>query len=231
MAEDTEAERTDVPVDDEPSSGEVPIDTRTKKTWQVRTWLHSKESDAPSLEEMLNDLDANGYEVFEMSFKRNLVVGKLRESLHDEHPLGVGRFVGPVPISEVLRDIMNRRRPVEEAVAAEPAQTPGEAPPTPDFHITGSLTHILFGRLNSILTMGQMGDTQTEKRVKETIADLFKINVPRVEVEKSLTDVQNYYEWHVKHRGAPCAEDCLLEKVFTISKERLQAHLTTNQAN
>jgi hypothetical protein len=223
--EATNGERAEeVSTEDTPESGEQP----KKKTWIV----HRISMDTQELEDRLNASDEDGYDVYDLDFERGVLILKLDgETLLRQRAETYAGIGTPMSLGDLLRGLGRRPRPPRAAQPPEPAQEPVtvESRPAPGFEIEGVITPHLFNRLNAILMMGA-GEATIEKCVKETIADLFKVNVPRIEVEKSLQDVKNYYEWHVGADGK-CSDNCLLEKVFAISQERLKAHLDANPAN
>jgi hypothetical protein len=223
--EATNGERTEeVSTEDTPESGEQP----KKKTWIV----HRISMDPQELEDKLNASDEDGYDVYDLDYERGVLILKLDgETLLRQRAETYEGIGTPMSLGDLLRGLGRRPRPPRAAPPSEPVQEPVtvESRPTPGFEIEGALTPHLFNRLNGILMTGA-GEATIEKYVKETITELFKVNVPRIEVEKSLQDVKNYYEWHVG-AGGKCSDNCLLEKVFTISQERLKAHLEANPAN
>src|SRR4030067_2433523 len=109
-----------------------------KKKWRVRTWDVSDlqrpggDGEAERFENALNKLADEKYEIYEVSFDKRMIVGRLEEG-DGEMPQLIASGPPPMPLgfAAVLQDIFSRRRPSQPPApeAPEPAEaaTPEEA--------------------------------------------------------------------------------------------------------
>jgi hypothetical protein len=220
----------------------MPNDEAKKKKWRVNTWEQASEAEAQRIENALNGLADDKYEIYEVDFKKGIVVGRLEEEDDDEIPPLFTQEPtpdGPPPMPDsfvtVLQDIFARRRARPEAaqVAEAPPEPQPEAPPEGVFIPSGKLSTRFFGCLNDFISAKMEGDPYTEKRVDSLIKHMFK-GAPLDEVQKSLADVERFHSEHLALRakeGQDCDTGCALHAVFALTEKKLKAHLAANPAN
>src|SRR3989304_6029791 len=219
----------------------MPNDEETKKKWRVRTWApidrESAVTEAEQFENALNELSEEKYEIYEVSFDKRMIVGRLEEE-ELEMPPSLGT-PPPMPqgFSLLLQDLLSRRRPSQSPQQQEPDPTATDdiaSPAEPPMFVPeGKLTNQFFGCLNTVISAKMDGDPHTEKRVVSLIQHFFK-GVPMEEAKKCLSDTAPFPTQHQEARerdGAGCGDECVLHTVFTLTEEKLKAHLAANPAN
>lgn len=198
----------------------------TKKRWRVCTWEDhvDRKTEAQRLEEQLNTLSGESYEIYEVDFRKGLIVGRLDL---DEEPTAVR---GPMDIGSVLREFFAARGRPMPAPSVEPESKEEEEEEEKEFVPTGKLTTPFFEQLNYIISSKLQGDPYTEKRIAGLVKQMFT-RAPIDEVQKSLADIEHYHERHreaQKKQGSTCDETCTLSSVFNISEAKLKDHLAAN---
>ena len=235
-----------------------------KKKWRVSTWSMDdyastdREVEAKRLENALNKLSDEKYEIYEVDFKKNLIVGRLEEEEEEVPSLFAGLPpppTMPASFAAVLQDIFSRRRQEREQAQTPPAEVAAEATataaeamqsalaaqqtddiesvpqPGDEFKPESKLTMQFFGCLNNVIEAKLGGDPHTEARVTSLIKQMFR-GISVHEVQKCLTDTERYHSQHRamrKREGIECHEEgCALHTVFKITEEKLKAHLAAN---
>jgi hypothetical protein len=196
-----------------------------KKRWRVRQWGETVQGRGTALEDVLNALDADGYDIYDVRYENNQVVAKLKEPETDDN------FGLPMSVGDLLK-----QAGVEGAVATlqqtEQVTPPPPQPPEDDatremraYKIQGMLTPQFMTHLRVVLYAADNGDPFYKERLEQTIRETFS-RAPFDEVSKTLKDVEFFKAQHEKHNcdDTHCASMKVFEKTVVKLRERLAAN-------
>src|SRR5262245_19902933 len=182
----------------------MPNDEDQKKRWRVVDWspaYGSGASERERYENALNELDAAGYDVYEVHRDEQWIVGRLKEDGEDDE--------GPITVGDL----------VQETMASLPMQPPPAPPEEEDeglremraYQVKGKRTGPFVANLRAVMDAANQGDPYTEQRLGYLV-QLFFANAGNEEVSKSLADVQFFRDHHRKYS---CEEPgCASSRVY-----------------
>jgi hypothetical protein len=218
-------------------------DEETKKRWRVRTWEHGQdrsdgsygkvEHEAENLERMLNQLDADHYEIYEVDFGKRMIVG----CLEDPHEL-IADASMPEPLGSLANALLIRLSALREVPEVTPPTSP--APPQASepedeaakallgYQIQGQRTMHLLSGIQSVTTCAQLGDPQADQRLAAIIHNIFA-SAPIEETRKSLADLEFFKDHHLKYSCEDVA--CQAHQVFESAVTKLKARIAAQPAN
>lgn len=198
-----------------------------KKRWRVRQWGETVQGRGASLEDVLNGLDADGYDIYDVRFENNQVVARLKDTENGDNfglPVSVGDLIKGTGVEGLVSSLQQ-----------EPASFPAPPMPPPppedestrelrEYQVQGLLTRQFMGNLRVVMYAADHGDPFYNERLMQTIKETFS-QAPFDEVRKTLRDIEFYKAHHDKHAcEAHGASRKVFEKTVLKLKERLQSH-------
>jgi hypothetical protein len=226
-----------------------------KKLWAVRKVITL--DTRQGLEDALNSLADDGYDVHDINYEKSLVIGYLRDDVSlqqrlDEavdSSLGVKPAETPAPTTTVMSEpsgrvfminqesspsmfltkLFERMGAISGVRMPKPAEAPTEVPAAPAEEIPSTKTVEFLTHLRDVsMVRDHMPDSAVVTRVEHIIAKVFK-GVPREEVKSSLAYIKHLHADHTS--DGECDGSCAGQKTIATSLEKLQAYLEANPAN
>jgi hypothetical protein len=188
----------------------MPNDNETKKRWRIATWGGEEQRlAAEKIEAQLNLLAADNYEIYEVNYEQQLVIGR-HDAPVEQPASGILQFLGQ----------LTPMRPTPNGDGAVPEQPQPEDSSV--YTIQGQQTRNLLNGLHAIVMVNSFGDMNGEQRLNKMIQDLFG-RAPRIEIEHTIEDVKVF---HKKHTEDNCNDpNCLMAQLMERARQKLEAQL------
>lgn len=206
-----------------------------KRRWRVSTWAQlpstqkpTPEQEAEQLEAALNRCDALDYDVRDINFEKQFVIGYAREGQSNEvsaepptPPPALRSIFPAVPeLPDTLRELMER---IGSRLTKMGGPAEKQEPLRP---VQGAQTNELLSTLQRLASMNP--DKVTAGRMLDSaINEIFK-GMPGHEFSNSIGDIEYCFEMHKKHQDCTT---CPLQTVLLLGIERLKAKLAANPSN
>lgn len=185
--------------------------TDKKKFWVVRAYV----AGAPHhLEDTLNQIDNEGYTIFEINTDKQQIIAYLRDDGGDNF------------LTKLFRPPMATEG--EQIPDTERAQDPLKS-----YEMRGRCSNMIFSTLTRLMESQAAGDIHTENRVQSLVATATKRST-NDEIRLALEDTNKVYELHVNHvrtistDGQPCNETCPVNVVLKLAAKYLEMHLAAH---
>jgi hypothetical protein len=200
----------------------MPNDEDTKKRWRVLEWGNGTNGIAPvgavGLETVLNRLDEEGYDIYDVDMSRCWVTGRLKpDEVEDGFslPISIGQLLQREGTEKIVESLRQPSPPTESDAVREMRE----------YQIQGIHTPQFMGNLRVVMYAASMGDPYVEQRLTQAIKEsLFQIS--HAELVKTLSDVEFFREHHLKHNCD--APTCTSAKVYDSTIQKLKDRLAAN---
>lgn len=179
---------------------------KAKKKWVVRSFLPVNSGEF--LEELLNELHADGYAIWEIDLKTQQVIAQLREE----------------PQS-ILKVLLGDKKPDEKKEESDDPTEEEIDQLTPTSDIMKSLSLEVI----SILQAKSDGSPFVEERIKKVVQHVAKRHSAN-EIDAAIHDLARMTRLHKEHvakhsdDGQPCNDSCHVNVVFNLFSKHFQLH-------
>lgn len=181
--------------------------TGVKKKWLVRTF----DDFSDELQRILNDLDADGYVIYDIDVQRSRVIAYLKEES---------------PLKELfLKSI--KGEPTEKPEPKQPPVAKDEGIPPDAIAIRGERTGYLL--VNTIkIVDSRCSKMEAIERAEQVVDHTFH-DAPHHQIALSIEDVTSYLKIHTSR--ASCDDDCAVAYTMEAALNRLKVMLGKNPVN